>query len=73
MTGQPDNILHLEPWVGKKEMAAHLGCGVRWLEYKLEAGMPHAIIAGRVKMRVSEVEPWLEARGFMERRGGEAA
>ncbi len=31
--------------------------------------MPHAVIFGRVKFRVSEVEPWLEARGHLTRVG----
>jgi hypothetical protein len=31
--------------------------------------MPHAIVFGKVKFRVSEAEPWLEEHGRLERRG----
>jgi hypothetical protein len=62
-------VVHLEPWLDKKALASHLGCGVRWIEYRMEEGMPHSIIAGRCKFRPSEVEPWLEERGYLERRG----
>ena len=64
-----DTIAHLEPWLDKKGLAAHLGCGVRFLEYRLADGLPHAIIAGRVKFRASEAECWLEEHGHLERRG----
>lgn len=65
-------VHHLERWLGKRDMADHLGCGVRWLELRMADGMPHALIAGRVKMRVSEVTPWLEEHGHLERRGDAA-
>lgn len=73
MTGRPDNVAHLEPWMDKKHLAAHLGCGVRWLEYRLADGLPHTVIAGRVKFKASVVEPWLEQRGYLERRGSQDA
>lgn len=63
------DVTQLEPWLDKRGLSAHLGCGVRWIEGRQAEGMPHAVIAGRIKFRVSEVEPWLEARGFLERRG----
>lgn len=63
------NVAALEPWLDKKALAKHLGCGVRFIEYRIEQGMPHAVIAGRCKFRASEVEPWLEQHGFLERRG----
>lgn len=66
-------VVHLEPWLDKKHLASHLGCSVRWVELRQADGMPHAVIAGRVKFRASEVEPWLEAHGHLQRRGGEAA
>jgi hypothetical protein len=69
VTGRPDNVTPLEPWLSKKQLAAHLGCGVRWLEYQCAAGLPHTIIAGRVKFKASIVEPWLEARGLLQHRG----
>ncbi len=30
-------------------------------------GMPHVKIAGRIKFKASEIEPWLEEKGHMER------
>lgn len=62
-------VATLEPWLDKKGLAAHLGCGVRWIETRMAEGLPHAMIAGRVKFRPSEVEPWLEQHGHIERRG----
>lgn len=62
-------VAHLEPWLDKRALAEHLGCKVRWIEYRKAEGMPHAVIAGRIKFRASEIEPWLEQRGYLERRG----
>jgi hypothetical protein len=42
----------------------------RWLRYRLKEGMPHYLIAGKIRFRVSEVVPWLERHGYIERRGG---
>ena len=61
MTGQ------LEPWLDKRALAAHLACSIRSIQTALADGMPHAVIFGRVKFRVSEVEPWLEANGHLTR------
>jgi hypothetical protein len=69
------NVAALEPWKDKRELADHLGCSPRWISYRAAEGMPHSIIAGRVKYKVSLVEPWLEARGLITHKGdqGEAA
>ena len=61
-----------EPWLDKPAAAKHFGCGVRWLEQRMTEGLPHAIIAGRVKFRASEAERWLESRGHIDRRGDRA-
>jgi hypothetical protein len=60
-------IAHLEPWLDKRALAAHLGCSERWLEYRAREGMPSWKIAGRIKFRASEVEAWLTENGHMER------
>lgn len=60
-----------EPWLSKTALAKHLSCSVRWVEQRMEEGMPHAHIAGRAKFRVSEVEPWLEQHGHLSRRGSD--
>jgi hypothetical protein len=55
--------------VDKRTLAAYLSCSVRSLNTLVAEGMPHAILVGKVKFRVSEVEAWLEASGRLERRG----
>lgn len=62
-------VHQLEPWVTKKEIAVHLGCSVSWVEKRMAQGMPYAVIAGRVKVRASEVEAWLDERGHIDRKG----
>jgi len=42
---------------------------VRSVENAVAEGMPHAVIFGRVKFQVAEVEPWLEQAGYLSRRG----
>lgn len=58
-----------EPWLDKRELAEHLSCSLRSIQTALTEGMPHATIFGRRKFKVSEVEPWLEARGHLVRCG----
>lgn len=58
-----------EPWLDKRQLAEYLSCSVRSIEQAVAEGMPHAVIFGRVKFRVSEVEPWLEAHGYLVRGG----
>ena len=53
-------------WLDKRGLAEHLCCSVRSIQVALAEDMPHAVIFGRVKFRVSEVEPWLEARGYLD-------
>jgi len=60
-------VPHIEPWLDKKGLAEHLGCGERWIEYRMAEGMPSWKIAGRIKFRVSEVEAWLLENGHMAR------
>jgi hypothetical protein len=67
------DLARLEPWLDKRALAAYLGCSYRFVEERKRDGMPHAIIAGRLKYRVSEVEPWLEARGHFKLGGDRAA
>jgi len=64
MSGQ---VAYVEPWLDKKHLAGHLGCSERWIEYRMEEGLPSWKIAGRVKFRASEVEAWLREHGHMER------
>jgi hypothetical protein len=67
---RPDRVaLTREPWLDKRGLAEHLACSVRSIQTALTEGLPHAVIFGRVKFRVSEVEPWLEAHGHLVRHG----
>ena len=61
-----------EPWLDKRRLAEHLACSVRSIETALAEGLPHAVIFGRVKFRVTEVEPWLADHGHLERVGSSA-
>jgi hypothetical protein len=60
---------HREPWLDKKEAAKFWACSPRRIEYAVQEGMPHAIIFGKVKLRISEAEPWLLQHGHLELRG----
>jgi hypothetical protein len=62
------NVAQLEPWLTKKQLAERLGCGIRFLGYRMTEGLPHPI-AGRMKFRQSEAEAWLEAHGHPEHKG----
>jgi hypothetical protein len=64
-----NRVVSLEPWLTKRQLADQLGCGVRFIEYRQAEGMPHALIAGRVKFRQSEAEAWLEEHGHLVRHG----
>jgi hypothetical protein len=57
-----------EPWLDRKALAAHLGCSLRSIDYRVEEGMPYATVMGRPKFKASEVEAWLETNGHLERR-----
>jgi hypothetical protein len=62
--------VELEPWLDRKALAEYLGCSVRSIEMRMAEGMPAWKVMGRVKFRVSEVEPWLMEQGHMERLDG---
>lgn len=63
------DLVQLEPWLDKNGLGEYLAVSERWIENRMDEDMPHAIIGGRIKFRVSEVEPWLEQHGYLERRG----
>lgn len=69
----PGDLVVLERWLDKRQLAEHLSCSVRWINYRMADGMPHAMSAGKAKFRASEVERWLEAHGHLERRGDRGA
>lgn len=51
-----------EPWVGKRDLARHLGRSTRWVERMVGEGMPSQMIGGRRGFRVGECEAWIEER-----------
>jgi hypothetical protein len=61
------DVVRLEAWLTKPQLCDHLGCSERWIENRMAEGMPAWKIAGRIKFKVSEVEPWLQENGHMER------
>jgi len=52
-----------EPWLSKKQIAAHFGFSTRWVEMRVREGMPSQMIGGHRKFRVIECEQWLLERG----------
>jgi hypothetical protein len=62
-------MAQLAPWLDKRGLAEHLACSVRSIENAVAQGMPHAVIFGRVKFQIPEVEAWLADAGYLERRG----
>jgi hypothetical protein len=54
-----------EPWQTKQTLASHLHVSVRWIEYRLVEGLPHHVIAGKPRFKISKVEDWLGAHGHM--------
>lgn len=51
--------LGAEPWLSKKQLAAHYGYSVRWVELRVVDGMPSHLRGGHRKFLLSEVDPWL--------------
>jgi hypothetical protein len=57
-------------WYDKKEAATYFACSVRMVERWMAEGMPHVLLAGKVKFKpADECEPWLVEHGLFERRG----
>lgn len=52
-----------EPWLSKRQIAAHFGFSIRWVELRVHEGMPSQMIGGRRRFRVSECETWIFERG----------
>lgn len=51
-----------EPWLSKRQVAAHFGRTTRWIELRMREGLPSRMIGGRRGYRLSEVEAWLAGR-----------
>lgn len=62
-------LVYLEPMLDKAAIADFFSCSERWIEERMNEGMPHRVLGRRTKFRASECEPWLEQHGYIERRG----
>ena len=51
-----------EPWLSKRQIAAHFGFSTRWVELRVR-GMPSQMFGGHRRFRASECEAWLLERG----------
>ncbi len=51
-----------EPWLTKRQLAAHLGYSTRWIELQVKDGMPCERWGGRLRFQVPAVEGWLKER-----------
>lgn len=51
-----------EPWLNKRQVAAHYGRSTRWIELRVREGLPSRMLGGRRAFRLSEVDEWLSAR-----------
>jgi hypothetical protein len=67
------DIRALEPYVSKQELARLICVSTRWVEIRVDEGLPSAMIGGRRKFKLSEVMPWLAANGHFYEEGDRAA
>lgn len=51
-----------EPWLTKKQVAAHYGYSTRWVELRVRDGMPSHPRGGQRRFVLSEIEDWFERR-----------
>jgi hypothetical protein len=70
MSMQPQTPQLPERWLSKREVADHYGFSVRWVEIQIGRGMPARMIGGQRRMRLSEVDGWLQPTGRAGRRVG---
>lgn len=51
-----------EPYLSKQQLGGILGYSTRWVELRMNEGMPFHRLGARARFRLSEVEGWLEGR-----------
>jgi predicted DNA-binding transcriptional regulator AlpA len=51
-----------EPWLSKRQIAAHYGRSTRWIELRVREGLPSRMLGGKRAFRLSEVDTWISAR-----------
>jgi excisionase family DNA binding protein len=62
MSVVPLSPVTTEPWLTKAQLAQVLGFSERWIEQRVNEGMPRHKWGGRVRFRRSDVEHWLDER-----------
>jgi excisionase family DNA binding protein len=50
---------HREPWITKRELAEHLGISTRWIDRRIQMGLPSTLLGNRRRFQLSAVEAWL--------------
>jgi hypothetical protein len=58
-----------EEWMNKREIASFFTISVRTIERCMAQEMPHSHIFGKAAFKPTQVEPWLEQHGYLERKG----
>jgi len=48
-----------EPWLSKRQIAAHFGFSTRWVEVRVREGMPSEMFGGQRRFLASQCEEWL--------------
>jgi hypothetical protein len=51
-----------EPFVTKRQLAAHLACSTKTVERRMAVGLPSIADGKRRLFKISAVERWLKAR-----------
>jgi hypothetical protein len=59
-TPEPEN------YRDKTGIAEHFGMSVRWVEHRMQDGMPHSHVDGRARFRLSEVDRWMREGGRLK-------
>jgi hypothetical protein len=55
-----------ESYRDKAGIAAHYAMSTRWVEHRMQNGMPHSHVDGRARFRLSEVERWMREGGRLK-------
>ena len=63
---EQNNLELPETWLSKKTIARHYNVSVRTVERWLYAGCPSRMLGGVRRMRLSEIELWLDQEGNAE-------
>jgi hypothetical protein len=51
-----------DPWLSKRQLAAHYGRSTRWVELRVNEGLPSRMIGGHRGFQLSVADRWLTER-----------